>query len=71
MIIIINLYTFFLSSVQPPVEIRFDQMVEEAANETVKDLPALECEMCGLCTTFGGSETFEDGHFTILNVCLC
>ena len=56
---------------QSPAQIRFDQMAEEAANETVKDLPALECGTCGLCATFGGSENFEDEHFTILNVCLC
>jgi hypothetical protein len=56
---------------QSPAQIRFDQMAEEAANETIKDLPALECGTCGLCATFGGSDNFEDENFTILNVCLC
>lgn len=56
---------------QSLAQIRFDQMAEEAANETIKDLPALECETCGLCATFGGSDNVEDEHFTILNVCLC
>jgi len=32
---------------QPPAQIRFDQMAEEAANETIKDLPALLCGTCG------------------------
>ena len=56
---------------QSPAEIRFGQMYEETVNEPIKDLPALECGTCGLCATFGGSENFESGHFTILNVCLC
>ena len=56
---------------QSPAQIRFDQMAEEATNETIKDLPALLCGTCGLCETFGGSDNFEDENFTILNVCLC
>jgi hypothetical protein len=56
---------------QSPAQIRFDEMVDDATNESIKDLPALLCGTCGLCTTFGGSENFQDEHFTILSICLC
>ena len=56
---------------QTPAEIRFGQMVDDAANQAIKDLPELFCGECGLCATFGGSENFESEHFTILDMCLC
>jgi len=53
------------------VQIRFEDMKADALDETVSKLPQLICDTCKRCTTFGGSETFVDGHFTILDVCMC
>jgi len=53
-------------------QMRFDDMKNDALDETeMKDLPPLLCGMCELCTTFGGSEFFEESIFTLLDVCIC
>ena len=35
------------------------------------DLPALECEKCGKCISFGGCDNFAAQQFTIEHVCHC
>ena len=54
------------------VEIRFGDMKHDALTNTVpKDLPKLLCDVCTKCVSFGGSETFEESHFTLLDVFVC
>ena len=57
---------------QSLAQIRFETMKHDALTDTSpKDLSGLLCDTCELCVTFGGTETFEDSHFTLLDVCVC
>ena len=57
---------------QSLVQIRFDDMKHDALDDTLpQNLPELLCGTCELCVTFGGSKTFEESHFTLLDVCVC
>ena len=53
---------------------RYDVMVRESLSTTgaaFSDIPALECRECGHCVSFGGCLTFEQGQFTVDDVCMC
>ncbi len=68
--IILNMFEIMPN--QSLKQMRFDDMKNDALDETeMKDLTPLLCGMCELCTTFGGSEFFEESIFTLLDVCIC
>tara|TARA_B110001452_G_C14860072_1_gene300529 strand:+ start:137 stop:352 length:216 start_codon:yes stop_codon:yes gene_type:complete len=50
---------------------KFTLMVQDAFNEEIRDLPALQCDECNKCATFGGKEFFLEYNYTINDICTC
>ena len=43
----------------------------ETNQDSLKDLPALECGHCEKLVSFGGIKTFQEGNFKINDICNC
>ena len=43
----------------------------EINQDPFRNLPPLECGHCEKLVTFGGIETFQEGHFTENDICKC
>lgn len=57
-----------------PLNTKYERMVNNARSincETFKDLPALFCDACGHCVSFGGIQELQEKQYEECDVCYC